>query len=136
MIGSYRPKLINTSETNKRFLFVSLMFLPHKNAYLRKKVKQDAVRTTDWQEGVVKRYMRFTLIAIFSRFSLSSFLLDCELHFLNSPPIDVGEDKGVVECFALLHRLLDVFHLALGKYVLEENRRMIARHKAYLIGKR
>ena len=71
-----------------------------------------------------------------TKMRMSSFLLDCELHFLNSPPIDVGEDKGVVQCFALLHRLLDVFHLALGKYVLEENRRMITRHKAYLIGKR
>ena len=136
MIGSYRPKLINISEINKKRLFISLMFLPNKNAYLRKKVKQDAVRTTDWQEGVVKRYMRFTLIAIFSRFSLSSFLLDCELHFLYSALIDVGEDKGVVECFALLHRLLDMCHLAFSQYVLEEKASMFARHKAYLIGKR
>ena len=65
-----------------------------------------------------------------------SFLLNCELHFLYAALIDIGEDEGVVQRFALFHRLLDVFHLALGKYVLEEKGRMIARHKAYLIGKR
>ena len=64
------------------------------------------------------------------------FLLDCELHFLYSSLVNVAEDKGVVQRFALFHRLLDVGCLALGKYVLEEEGRTCARHKAYFIGKR
>ena len=62
-------------------------------------------------------------------------LLDCELHFLYCALVNIAEDKGVVQRFALRHRLLDVGHLALGQYVLEEEARMTARHKAYLIGK-
>ena len=61
------------------------------------------------------------LIAIFSKFSLFSFLLNCELHFLYSALIDIGEDEGVAQGFSLFHRLLYVGHLALGKYVLEED---------------
>ncbi len=38
---------------NKNRLFVSLVLLPHKNAYLRKKVKQDAVRRYQDDNGVV-----------------------------------------------------------------------------------
>ena len=63
-------------------------------------------------------------------------LLYCELHFLYSALIDIGEDEGIAQGFALFHRLLDVGHLAFCKYVLEEDCRTIARHKAYLIGKR
>ena len=65
-----------------------------------------------------------------------SFLLNCELHFLYSALIDIGKYEVVVQRFALFHRVLDVHHLALGKDVLEEKGRMIARRKAYLIGKR
>ena len=64
-----------------------------------------------------------------------SFLLNCELHFLYAALIDIGEDEGVVQRFALFHRVLGVRHLAFCKYVLEEDCRTIARHKAYLIGK-
>ena len=64
------------------------------------------------------------------------FLLDGELHFLYCARIDIGENEGVVQRLALFHRLLDLFHLALSKYVLEEDSRTIARHKAYLIRKR
>ena len=64
------------------------------------------------------------------------FLLYRELHFLYSALIDIGEDEGVAQGFSLFHRLPDVCHLAFGKYVLEEEARMTARHKAYLIGKR
>ena len=63
-------------------------------------------------------------------------LLDCELHFLYCALVNIAEDKGIAQRFALRHRLLYVGHLALGQYVLEEEARMIARHKAYLIGKR
>ena len=63
-------------------------------------------------------------------------LLYRELHFLYSALIDIGEDEGVAQGFSLFHRLLYVGHLALGKYVLEEEGRTIARHKAYVIGKR
>ena len=51
---------------------------------------------------------------IFSRFSLFSFLLNCELHFLYSALIDIDEDEGVAQGFSLFHRLLYVGHLALG----------------------
>ena len=64
------------------------------------------------------------------------FLHYCELHFLYSALINIGEDEGVVQRLALFHRLPYVGHLALCKYVLEEKARMSARHKAYLIGKR
>ena len=50
--------------------------------------------------------------------------------------MDIGEDEGVAQGFSLFHRLLYVGHLALGQYVLEEEARMIARYKAYLIRKR
>ena len=51
---------------------------------------------------------------IFSKSSLFSFLLNCELHFLYSALIDIGEDEGVAQGFSLFHRLLYVGHLALG----------------------
>ena len=57
-----------------------------------------------------------------------------ESHFLYSALIHIGEDEVVVQRFALFHRLFDVCHLALGKYVLEEEAGMRAGHKAYLIG--
>ena len=82
-----------------------------------------------------KTYTTGTVPSVFT-LSLFLFLLNCEFYFLYSALIDISEDEVVVQRFALFHRSLDVFHLALGKYVLEEEGRMIARHKAYLIGKR
>ena len=90
---------------------------------------------------VIKHYMKMfadlasaTLKQVADWFDL--FLHYCELNFLYSALINIGEDEGVVQRFALCHRLSYVFHLVLCKYVLEEEARMTAWHKAYLIGKR
>ena len=75
----------------------------------------------------------FTIDGVLCPFGL--LLLYCELHFLYSSLINIGKDEVIAQSFAQFHRLLDVCHLALSKYVLEEDSRTIARHKAYLIGK-
>ena len=48
------------------------------------------------------------------------FLLDCERYFLYFSLIDIAEDEGIVQRLALFHRLLDMCHLAIGKYILEK----------------